>query len=301
MSDLRIGIIGLDISHASRFREILNDPSNPHHVPGGRIVKAYPGGTDTFHLSASRVPQFSQEYAENNIELTDSIENMTDCDAFCILSSVGDQHLEQFKAVAKFGKRVFIDKPLACSYKDALAIARIAREYNTAVTTTSSFRFAHGIDDILQSEDQTILNCQVFGKMDMFEDYRDYFWYGVHGCDILYRMMGTGCKAVHAITGEPSDLLVGHWHDGRLGTILTKRGGRWGFGCAVLTDSGYRHGQAENDPPSYALLIRKLLDFFAGGEAPVDIQESLEIMAFLEAASRSRTEGGKLIEIASVL
>ena len=301
MSDLRIGIIGLDISHASRFREILNDPAHPHYVPGGRIVKAFPGGTEAFHLSASRVPQFSQEYSEAGIELTDSIESMADCDAFCILSSVGDQHLEQFKAVAKFGKRVFIDKPLACSYKDALEIARTAEAYNVKVTTTSSFRFARGIDDILLPEDQQIIGCQVFGKMDMFDDYRDYFWYGVHGCDILYRMMGTGCKAVQAITGEPADMLVGHWDDGRLGTVLAKRGGRWGFGCAVLTDNGYRHGQAVNDPPSYALMIRKLLDFFAGGEVPVNLQESLEIMAFLEAASQSRAAGGKVVEIADVI
>lgn len=300
MSDLRIGIIGLDTSHASRFREILNDPLHPYHVPGGRIVKAFPGGTEAFHLSASRVPQFAGEYAGNGIELTSSIDDLADCDAFCILSAVGDQHLEQFKAVAKFGKRVFIDKPLACSYRAAQEIVRIADEYNIAVTTASSFRFAHGIDDILQSEDQQIISCQVFGKMDMFDDYRDYFWYTVHGCDILYRMMGRGCKAVQVISGEPADLLVGHWQDGRLGTVLAKRGGRWGFGCAVLTDNGYRHGQAINEPPSYALMIRKLLDFFAGGNPPADIQESLEVMAFLEAASQSRAAGGKLIETASL-
>ena len=299
MNELKLAVVGLDISHVSRFRELLNEPEFPYHLEGAKIVKAFPGGTEAFHLSASRVPEFSREYEAAGIALADSIEELTDCDGYCLMSSVGDQHLEQFRALARFGKPVFIDKPLACSYRDALAIAALAREAEVPVCSTSSFRFAAGIDDLLTADDTEILGCQVFGRMELFDDYRDYFWYGVHGADILYRIMGTGCVAVKAVRGEPADLLVGRWRDGRLGTILAKRGGRWGFGCAVLTNADYRMGLAAKTPPSYRMLMEKLLRFFRTGESPVPLDETLEIMAFLEAASRSRAEGGKEVGFAS--
>lgn len=301
MKELQLAVIGLDISHVSRFRELLNDTDNPYHLSGARIVKAFPGGTEAFHLSASRVPEFSKEYADDKIELVQSLDELGGCDGYFLMSCVGDQHLEQFRKLLQYGKPVFIDKPLACSYQDARAIAELSRQYNVPVTTTSSFRFAKGIDDLLTEEDTQILACQAFGKMDIFDDYRDYFWYAVHGADILYRIMGCGCTAVQAVRGEPADLLVGHWADGRLGTILAKRGGRWGFGCTVLTDTGYRTGLAATQPPSYALLMEKLLNFFRTGEAPVPLDESLEIMAFIEAASRSRDDGGKLIHISDII
>ena len=34
--DLRIGMIGLDTSHATAFAELLNDPASRNHVAGGR-------------------------------------------------------------------------------------------------------------------------------------------------------------------------------------------------------------------------------------------------------------------------
>ena len=52
---LNIGMIGLDTSHAAAFTKLLNDTSAPFHVPGGRIVAAYPGGSPDFELSWSRL------------------------------------------------------------------------------------------------------------------------------------------------------------------------------------------------------------------------------------------------------
>ena len=37
---MRVGIIGLDTSHATAFTKLLNTPDDPQHVPGGRVVVA---------------------------------------------------------------------------------------------------------------------------------------------------------------------------------------------------------------------------------------------------------------------
>ena len=52
-ADLKVGIIGLDTSHVTAFTGILNVPSNANHVPGGKVVAAYRGGSpDMGNVSA---------------------------------------------------------------------------------------------------------------------------------------------------------------------------------------------------------------------------------------------------------
>ena len=56
----------------------------------------------------------------------------------------------------------------------------------------------------------------------------DLFWYGIHGCEILFTIMGPGCKTV---TREGPEKVVGVWSDGRTGTFVgskdvRRRGGR---------------------------------------------------------------------------
>jgi len=49
---------------------------------------------------------------------------------------------------------------------------------------------------------------------------------------------------------------------------------------------------------SYVPLVREIMSFFQSGKAPVPPEETLEIMAFMDAAERSRLEGGIPTELA---
>ena len=51
MSELKIGMIGLDTSHVVAFTRILNDSNNEHFLTGGKVVIAYPGGSSDMELS----------------------------------------------------------------------------------------------------------------------------------------------------------------------------------------------------------------------------------------------------------
>src|SRR5580704_4713713 len=58
---IRLGLVGLDTSHASAFTSILHNPSDPFHIPGARVVAAFPGGSPDMPISISRVGGFTTE------------------------------------------------------------------------------------------------------------------------------------------------------------------------------------------------------------------------------------------------
>lgn len=289
---LKLGMIGLDTSHCQAFVQLLNDANNKFHIPGGQIVKAFPGGSETFSLSRNRVAKFTEELRAMNIEIVDSINALAGLDGYFLESVDGNQHLEQFKAIAKFGKPIFIDKPLACNYADALAIAKVARDSNVPVMTASAIRYAKGIDGLVEA-DETVESCEAFGPMALLEDYRDYFWYGIHSAEVLFSFMGRGCVSVQTFNTEKIDVIVGIWEDGRIGTLKGNRVGANNFGCSVTTNKVTKAGFAIGDIPYYALMLKKVVPFLQSGISPVDLDESLEIIAFLDAASKSRANDGK--------
>ena len=143
---MKLGVIGLDISHVETFARIFNCPGDPLHMPGvGRIVKAFPGGSESFSDSWTRVDRFTRIMRQCGTEIVERIADMADMDAFLLTSSDGSRHLQQFRELAPFGKPVFIGKPLACSFEDARKIIRLAEEYAVPVMTCSSIRYAAGV------------------------------------------------------------------------------------------------------------------------------------------------------------
>ncbi|MCK4982553.1 MAG: Gfo/Idh/MocA family oxidoreductase [Victivallaceae bacterium] len=296
MDSLKIGMIGLDTSHCPAFVKLLNDATNEFHVPGAKVVKAFPGGSELFSSSISRVEGFTNELKELGVEICNSIEATAEgMDAFLLESVDGRQHLEQFKILAQYGKPVFIDKPFACCFEDAKAIVELAKEKNVPVMTASAIRYAKGIDVLRDAS--KVEACEAFGPMALLDDYRDYFWYGIHSAETLYSFMGTGCKQVQTTSTDTIDVIVGIWTDGRIGTLRGNRVGANGFGCMLTTEGATKFALVSPEVPYYALMLKKMLPFFQTGVSDIPVEESLEIIAFLEAASQSRTQGGKVIEI----
>ena len=58
-----------------------------------------------------------------------------------------------------------------------------------------------------------------------------------------------------------------------------------------MIPGGADQGLAQDTPPGYALLLGPALEFFRTRKPPIDPAETLEIIAFLEAANQSRETG----------
>jgi len=295
MDMLKLGMIGLDTSHCGAFAGLLNNEDNPNYVKGGRIVKAFPGGSEAFSLSRDRVKQITADMKDKfNIEIVDTIEKTAeDVDGVFLVSVDGRQHLEQFEKIARFGKPVFIDKPFTTSTVDAEKILELSLKFKAPFYSCSSIRYASGVADMAKGS--KILGCESFGPMAILEDFPGLFWYGIHSAEVLFSKMGTGCREVSVRCTETADVVTGIWDDGRVGTLYGYRiKGLSGFGCTVFTDQGILHGLAGKEPPHYALMMPEILKFFRNGESPIDIKETLEITAFLDAANESRRSGQRV-------
>jgi len=193
--ELRLGIIGADTSHAVEFTRIFNDASAKDHIPGARIVAVYKGGSPDVESSSSRIEKFSATLRDTyHLTFVDRIADLCPLVDGILLESVdGRKHLAQFKEAAACGKPVFIDKPLASTLADAEAIAAIAAEKHVPWFSASSLRWSA----IQSMRSPQLLGAFVWSPGPLEPHHAlDLSWYGVHGVEMLYTLMGPGATQV---------------------------------------------------------------------------------------------------------
>jgi predicted dehydrogenase len=292
-ADLRIGIIGCDTSHAVAFAETLNNPEAKGHVAGGKIVSAYKGGSADIPSSISRVEGYSKTLREKyGVKFYDRIEEMcAGVDAVLLESVDGRPHLEQVKPVLQARKPVFIDKPMAASLPDVIEIFRLAKKAKVPVFSSSSLRFARNTQAVRQGLIGRVTYAETYGPCEREPHHPDLFWYGVHGVESLFTIMGTGCQTVQRQTTSDGKIeVVGTWSGGRTGVF---RQDQSFHGLA----KGEKGETAAGSFDGYEPLVAAIMKFFQTGVAPVRPEETIEIMAFMEAADESKKQGGAPVKI----
>lgn len=302
MQELIIGIIGTDTSHAIIFTRLLNDMSDPYHVSGGKVVAAYPGGSPDFPLSADRVEGFMDRLQSDfGVQKVNSIEELADsCDAILLLSADGRVHLEQFRRICTYGKPVFIDKPFALNSVDAAEIFRLAEEQGLPIMSSSSLRYAEQLTVCLvQVQHSDIQGATVRGPLVIEPTQSHYFWYGIHSIEMLYAIMGPGCRELSVTVTETEEIIQAEWQDGRVGTVHCKYDTATPFGAAIRTATAIENIEITADAkPYYASLLEQIMVLFRTGNPPLDRVETLEIIRFIEAAEQSRLTGsGAVVQL----
>jgi hypothetical protein len=298
---LRAGIIGLDTSHVTAFTKVLNDPKNTGDLAGVRVVAAYPGGSPDLPDSIDRVEDFTKKLRDQHgVEIVDSIDELLKKVDVVLLESVdGRPHLRQLIPVLKAGKLCFIDKPVAGSLADALQIYALARRYKVPVFSSSSLRFSAGIAAMRDHPKVgKVLGCSAYGPCPLEKHHPDLFWYGIHGVETLFTIMGSGCKSVTRSHSTGTDLVTGVWSDGRIGTFRGIRQGRPAYGAVVFGSKGI---QPSGGYGGYEPLLVEICKFFKTGKPPVSAEETIEIFAFMEAADESKRQGGAPVTLDSVI
>ena len=300
--EIRLGIIGTDTSHVTAFTKLLNDKKDPAHVPGARVVAAFKGGSPDVEASRTRVDKFAAELKDTwGVEFVDSIEALTaKVDAVLLESVDGRPHLAQVRPVFQAKKRVFIDKPFTASYADAREIVRLSRESGVPFLSSSSLRYAADIQAIKNSgKHGGIRGAFTFGPENLEPHHPDLFWYGIHAVEMLYTLLGPGCEQVTRVKTDSDDTVVGRWKDGRIGTMRGLIQGKQDYGAVAF---GAKAVMATPVPMSsnYRGLLVEIVKFFQTGVSPVDPDETLEIIAFMEAAELSKARGGAAVSLAEI-
>jgi predicted dehydrogenase len=294
MAEIRAGIIGLDTSHAKAFTDAFNNPKAKTHVPGVKVVAAYPSYSEDIDKSKGRVDDYKKILSEDyGVKMTASIPEMLEMVDVVLLESVdGRRHLPEYRQVAPTGKPTFIDKPFAASLADAKEIVRLSREHNAPCWSSSALRYDANLQKFLSEKDKhgRVIGCDAYSPAHLEKTNPGFFWYGIHGVEILFALMGTGCKSVRCSSTEAGDVAVGVWKDGRIGTMRGIRSGRSDYGASVIAEKSMVDLPRATDSDIYLGLIRAIADFFKTGGPPVPLEETLEICAFIEAAWKSSQE-----------
>jgi hypothetical protein len=292
-AQIKIGIIGLDTSHSTAFTKFLNGEDKKQEFKDFRIVAAYPYGSKSIKSSYDRIPGYIEQVKEMGVEIVPSIaELLKKVDCVLLETNDGNLHLEQAYEVFKTGKPMFIDKPLGATLAQAIAIYQLAKEYNVPIFSSSALRFVPQNQKLRNGEYGQVLGVDCYSPASREISHPDFGWYGIHGVEILFTIMGTGCVSVNRMSAEGTDVVAGLWSDGKIGTFRGIRTGKSIYGGTAFTDKG-----AEPVGPyeGYEVLLTEILKFFKTRVAPISETETLEIFTFMEASNESKRKEGKII------
>jgi hypothetical protein len=281
-ADLKLGLVGTDTSHVTGFAAAFNDPSSPQHVAGARIVAAYRGGSPDLPSSRDRIDNFTKQLQEKyGVEIVGSIAELcARVDGVLLTSVDGRVHLAQAREII-------------AARDDAREIARLAKAAGVPWFSTSTLRYAAA-----PLKTGEISGIDVWGPGPLEAHHQlDLSWYAIHEAEMLFTVLGRGCEEVARVATPDVDVVTCRWKDGRIGTMRAVR--PYSDYGAVIFRKNAKGQDAEMKPvtPATRGLDEDLVKFFQTGMPPVPNEDTLELIAFLDAAQRSKEAGGRPVKL----
>lgn len=296
---IRLGIVDCDTSHVVQFTRRLHhvDIDEDQWVDGARIVAAYPGTSEI--VEKSRIEEYVAELRKYGVEIVDSPEDLLGkVDGVLIESNEGGKHRRHAELFLPRGIPCYIDKPFTCSVVDAKAIAKMAEDAGVPVFSSSSLRYGVEVQELKAQEDRVgrVLGVDAYSPAALHHRNPGLFHYGIHGVETLFALMGPGCESVWCVFAAGAEVVVGMWNDERIGTVRGIREGTASYGFTAVCEKEIRSTQI-NVGFIYRELLKRIVSMFETGKAPLDIRETIAIVAFIEAALKSTQYDGKRVDL----
>jgi len=280
----KIGIIGLDTSHSEMFSKDINEGSLKDR--GYRVVAAYPHGSKDIPSALGMKQGIIDAVKKMGIEIVDSIDSLLKKVDYVLLeSNDGRVHLEQAEKVIKAKKPLFVDKPMAENLEKVKEIFELAAKNKVSIFSSSSLRYDKLVREVKAGKIGKVLGADVYTPAEIEPNHIDQAWYMIHGVEMLFTVMGTGCKEVFRAYHPDFEQVVGIWNDGRIGSVRGIRKGASNIAGIAFGETGI----SQLGPfAGYGPLVAEILTFFDTGKPPVSKEETIEIFQFMEAAQKSK-------------
>jgi hypothetical protein len=289
---IKLGILDFDTSHAVEFTKRLNhkDVARDQWVDGAEVVVGCAGESK---IAPQRIPGFKEAMEKLGVPLVEKPADMIGkVDGMLIESLAGDAHLERARPFLEAGLPCFVDKPFTCSVADARSLVELARKKKVPVFSSSSLRYAPELVQFLDEKKLgKITGCVAYGPASLDEGNPGLFHYGIHAVEVLYAVMGPGCGRVTCTHEKDVDVATGQWQDGRVASVRGIRSGKADYGCLVFAEKGIEK-VAIGTGFIYRELLKKVVEMFQTGKAPLDVAETVELVGFIEAALKSANNHG---------
>ncbi|MCC6442469.1 MAG: Gfo/Idh/MocA family oxidoreductase [Armatimonadetes bacterium] len=293
---IRIGLVDFDTSHVVEFTKRFNhvDVDEALWVEGGKVVMGYPGTSQIApaQMIQDRVALLGDKYG---VQIVDRPEDMIGhIDAVCIESVDGSVHLERARPFLDAGIPMYVDKPFTCSLAEAKELVVLAEQKNVPLFSTSSLRYGKEVMEVKAKEAEygKVVGADCYSPASLHPRNPGLFHYGIHGVEPLYALMGRGCKEVQCVFQEGAEVATGVWSDGRIGTVRGTRDGAHSYGFTAFCEKTVI-GTAIDATWIYYEMLKRIMEMFQTRMAPIDIRETVEIVAFIEAALKSARNGGQ--------
>lgn len=283
---LRLGLVGVNTSHADAFSRILNgDDRQPSPIDTARITALW--GNDL-----ARNEELQQRH---NIEtmVTNPNDLIGQVDGVLIIDDTdgGATHVDLAKPFIEAGVPTFIDKPMTTAYADAVALFDLAAQHGTLLTSSSALRFSVEVEAARErlAEIGQISSIVSVGP-------GEWFYYGIHAVELLGSVAGTGATSVHRHTFPQRDVAVIEYADGPTAVVETLRDAVYTFHITVYGEKGWCSIEAKDMPGFYRNQMQSIVTMIETKSVPVTAEQTLEVHAILHAGTQSG-ETGKAIEL----
>jgi predicted dehydrogenase len=282
---VKVALIGLDTSHTIEFARRMVAPDCPADQRVGGLQPVSCLRFATPFQSEGGLDERQKVLEGWGIRVTASFdEAVTGCDALMIEINDPARHLEYFTACADLGKMIFLDKPLADSIANGRKIFGLAKAKNVRVFSMSSLRLPRALAAACAQMPRPLF-MHAYGPFGGAAAGSSMVWYGVHTFEMLERAMGLGAQSVFARGDSAGVTVLVQYPDNRRGVVELTDGVYVYGGC--LRDRERAIPFVNDASRIYSDLLEQVAEFFRTGVAPVEPEDTLEVMAMLDAAQRS--------------
>ncbi|HZP80364.1 MAG TPA: Gfo/Idh/MocA family oxidoreductase [Chthonomonadaceae bacterium] len=295
---IRVGLVDFDTSHVEAFTQRLNhlDVPESEWVEGAKVVAGCPGDSD---IMPERIPGYTEKLRGYGVELVERPGDLFGkIDAVMIESQQGSRHLERARPFLEAGVPTYVDKPFAPDVEQAEAMIALAEKHNTPLMSCSSLRYDPKVAEALakRSEYGRLLSADVWGSAATHEGNPGLLHYGIHAVEILYALMGPGCRQVQACISEQGEAVIGLWSSGHVGVYRGLREGSGGFGFTAHYEKGH-FPTIVDGAACYREMLKVVVQMFETRKPPIEYATMREIIAFIQAARESKAQGGAVVKL----
>lgn len=295
---IRLGIVDFDTSHAVEFTKRLNhvDIADDQWVEGAKVIAGVPG---TSLIAPESIPKNLETLKKFGVTiLDDPADLLGKVDAVLVESVDGSVHRERAMPFLERGIPTYVDKPFACSLEDARALVHMAEMKHVPLMSSSSLRYAPEVVAAKEGKGSTgaIVGVTTYGPAPTHPRNPGLFHYGIHPTEMLYTLMGPGCTRLTCLGTTGAEVTTGVWSDGRVASVRGIRAGNAAYGFTVFGSKGVAT-QGVSTTYIYRELLKQIVRLFETRQLPIDLRETLEIVAFIEAAKASADSGGGPVDI----
>ena len=289
---IRLGVVGLD-GHGPVFAKEVNSPGKDL---GARVVAAMP--VPSIMVTEEVLAKNVAETRNLDVEIVDEPEQLASrVDGVLILHDDGSKHLDLFRRFVDFGKPIFVDKPLEVTAAKARELADLCRVNQCPVFTASALRFCPEVQEVLgHCEDGSIISAMTYSPYLLHPAMPGWIYYAIHAIEQLYTLMGATCKEVRCFPSGSGAVAIGTWRDGRTGIAKAMSQGPHTYGFTVWSEKKV-YTKMVNVDTIYSGLLSSIIDFVKTRSSPISMDESVEVIGFLEAANASMVQCGKAVKV----